>query len=449
MFPTVKVIEAGQAGVPGNSMFFSDKNNIAPRIGVAFRPFGHTRSVVRAGYGIFYNVAPLTPTGGGSPFKLTEPTFVNPAARPELVWPLAYPTSGVTPSAVAFPSFTSRDTGFAEPYTQQWNFTLEQQIATTGLRVSYIGTVTRLMEYVRDANSPAPDSTPYIQKPRPLPGYASITLTENGSSHNYHALQIEVERQFSNGLYYQVGHTWAKDVGDHHRNPENPFNRVIERSMASRIPDHRLVSSVMWELPFGHGKPVASGARGIAQGIMGGWQLSGIVSLQSGDHLTPTYSAPDIHTNIAHTTSLTAPTVTRRPDRIGDGSLPSDQRNATRWFDTTAFKDPGCPVSTPFCSGAARVSVGRFGDSGNSVFDGPGTALLHFGMSKNFMVKERVRLRFEFTGTNVINRKNWNNPSTDLSNPVAVGRITGVGGAAGTFDAPGPREMRLEFRLDF
>jgi hypothetical protein len=262
-------------------------------------------------------------------------------------------------------------------------------------------------------------------------------------------MQIEAQRQTSRGLYYQVGYTLAKDMGDHHVSPENPFDRRAERSPAARVPNHRLVSNFLWDLPVGRGKPLASGASGLLQGILGGWQLSGIVNMQTGDYLTPTYSAPDIHTNIAHTTSVTPPTVSRRPDRIGDGNLPSDQRTVTGWFDIGAFKDPGCPAATPFCTGAARTSVGRFGNSGVSIIEGPGSALLHLGLFKNFMIRERARLRFEFAGTNVINRKNWNNPSMDLSNPVAVGRITGVGGAAGVWDAPGPREMRLGFRLDF
>jgi hypothetical protein len=206
---------------------------------------------------------------------------------------------------------------------------------------------------------------------------------------------------------------------------------------------------VLWELPIGRGKPLMSGASGLIQGLVGGWQINSILSLQTGDFLTPTYTAPDIHTNIAHTTSVTPPNVTRRPDRIGDGNLPSDQRTTDQWFDLTAFKDPGCPATTPFCTGAARTSVGRFGNAGPSIIEGPGSALFHAGLFKVFMIRERARLRFEFTGTNVINRKNFNNPNMDLSNPVAVGRITGVGGAAGTWDSPGPREMRLGFRLDF
>jgi hypothetical protein len=407
--------------------------------------------VIRGGYGVFYNVAPVGLSVGGQPFKLDEPTFVNPAARPELVWPLAYPTTGVAASAVAFPSFASRDPYMAEPYTQQWNLTVEQQFRGTGLRASYVGTASRLLDYARNINAPEPNAIPYVQKARPFAQYAAIDLRTNGASHTYHALQVEAQRRMTQGLYYQLGYTWSKDLGDHHLGPENPFDRARDRSETSRVPNQRFTGNFVWELPIGRGKRFGSGLGGIGGGILGGWELSGIVSLQSGDHITPIYNAPDIHTNIAHTTSVTPPVVSRRPDRISDGNLPTGQRAIEQWFDLGAFRDPGCPAATPFCSGAARTSVGRFGNAGANVIEGPGSALTHLGLYKKFRIRERVQLRFEFAGTNVFNRKNWDNPNLDLSNPTARGRITGVGGGAGagSWDAPGPREMHLGFRLDW
>ncbi|MGH9671827.1 MAG: carboxypeptidase regulatory-like domain-containing protein, partial [Bryobacteraceae bacterium] len=452
VFPRINVIEAREAGVPSQALVRTDRNNFAPRLGLAWRPFGHGRSVLRAGYGIFYNVAPLHRNAAGLPFKLDESPFINPAARPELVWPLAVPATGVTPSAVTFPpTLSGRDPGFVEPYTQQWNLTLEQEFHRTGFRFSYIGTAGRLLDYTRNVNAPEPNSTPYIQKPRPLPGYAAIDFITNGASHTYHGLQIEAQRQMQSGAFYQLAYTWSKDIGDHHIVAENPFDRSRDRSQNSRFPNHRLTGNFSWELPVGRGKRIGPGLSGIAQGILGGWQLAGIVSLQTGDHINPFYSAPDIHTNIAHTTSVTPPVAGRRPDRIADGNLSSGQRGVVQWFDPGAFRDPGCPVSNPFCTGAARASAGRFGTSGVNVITGPGSVSTHLGLYKNFVIRERVKLRFEFGGTNVLNHPNWNNPGLDLANPTARARITGVGGGAGAggWDGAGPREMHLGVRLDW
>jgi hypothetical protein len=82
-----------------------------------------------------------------------------------------------------------------EPYTQQGNIILEQQVRGAGVRVSYVGTARRLLDYGRHVNAPEPNSIPYIQKPRPLPQYAAIDLRTNGASHTYQALQVEAQRR--------------------------------------------------------------------------------------------------------------------------------------------------------------------------------------------------------------------------------------------------------------
>ncbi|MPY91177.1 MAG: hypothetical protein GEU99_25105 [Luteitalea sp.] len=452
VFPQVNVIEASEAGLPSHTLIRSDLNNFAPRVGLAFRPRGDARMVIRGAYGLFYGVTPVDMGAGGSPFKLDEPTFINPAEAPELVWPLGYPTSGVTPGAVAFPSFDARDPDFRDAYTHQWNVTLEQEIHNTAIRVSYVGTAGRALPVERNLNIPEANAIPYIDKPRPFPDFGAITVQENALAHTYNGLTTEVKRRLANGVSYQVSYTWSKQLGNNQDAPENPFDLGRERGQLLRFPNHRLTGNFMWELPVGHGRPFGSSWHDLVDAMLGGWQLAGVVSLQSGDHLTPVYSAPDIHTNTAFTTSSTPPVVTLRPDRIADGNLASDQQTIDQWFDLSAFKDPGCPDADPFCSGTARTSVGRYGTSGVGIIEGPGSAVVDLGLYKSFHVRDRVRLRFEWTATNVFNTPNYSNPNVILSNTENAGRITQVGGAAGARglqDAGGPREMRLGLRLDW
>ncbi|MPZ21280.1 MAG: hypothetical protein GEV06_25790 [Luteitalea sp.] len=453
VLPQVNVIEASQAGFPSETLAKSDLNNVAPRVGVAFRPFGHARTVIRGAYGLFYNVAPATNSAGGSPFKLSEPPFVNPAEAPELVWPLAYPTAGVTPSAQAFPGdLQAHDPDFVIPYTHQWNVTLEQEIQNTAARVSYVGTVGRAMPVQRNINIPEANAIPFIDKPRPFPEYSVINLRENARTHDYHALITEVKRRLAGGLSYQVSYTWSKHLGNTEGTLENPFDLASLRGLLFRFPNHRLTGNFMWELPVGRGRPFGSSFHGLTEAVLGGWQLAGVVSLQSGDHLTPVYSAPDIHTNTQFTTSSTPGEVTWRPDRIADGNLPTDQQSIDQWFDLSAFKDPGCPDADPFCSGTARTSVERYGNAGVGIIEGPGSRVVHLGLYKSFHIRDRVRLRFEWTATSAFNWPNYSNPTVNLSNTTDVGRITEVGGAAGgrgLQDVGRPREMRLGLRLDW
>jgi hypothetical protein len=448
VFPGVSIIEASEAGVPSRALARTDRNNFAPRVGVAFRPFGHAHTVIRGGYGLFYAVTPESVSEGGSPFKLDEPPFTNPAEAPELVWPLAYPTAGVTPEAVAFPSMRAQDPDLVTPYTHQWNVTLEQEIGDTAVRLSYVGTAGRELPVVRNINIPEANEIPFIEKPRPFPDFAAIDVQENARSHTYNAFNAEVQRRLANGLSYQVSYTWAKNIGNTERTPENPFDLDSVRGQLERFPNHRMTANVVWEIPVGSGRPFASSLRGVSEAILGGWQLSGVVSLQSGDHLTPVYSAPDIHTNTAFTTSTTPAVVEWVPDRIADGNLPSGDRTTDQWFDLSAFKDPGCPDADPFCSGSARTSVGRYGDSGVGIIQGPGSAVVHLGLYKNFSLRDRARLQFQVTATNLLNTRNWNNPNVTL-NGTNGGRITNVGGAGGRFDATGPREVRLGLRVDW
>jgi hypothetical protein len=439
LFPRnyVDVVEASSVGLDPKTIINSDRNNIMPRIGLAWRPFGND-TVLRGGFGIFYDVVPRNLTQGSLPFVLSEPTFNNPADNPVIVLPRVFPeTTGAGPSTVSLPAAVNPDLQI--PYSMQYNLTIEHSRWDTGFRASYIGTNTRQGDWAYNINSPVPDSRPFVDKPRMFPNYPGINYFTNGAGHQYHSLTTEVERRFAQGLYLQGSWTWARDIGDLERGAvsENPFDRQRERAVWLDIPTHRLNFNWIYQLPFGKGKPFLGAAGRGLDLLVGGWEISGVYSYYSGQFLTPLWSGPD-PTGTAFTTSRTPANVTIRPDILRDPNLPADERSVTRWFDSTAFAAP---------------QGGRFGTSAKGVIKGPDVNVWHAGFFKTFALgSERApRLRWELTATNFFNHPNYNNPVTNISNAATLGTISGVGAVNGasTGDQPGARTFRMGLRIDW
>lgn len=198
----VDVVEAQRLGLPGRTLIRTDGNNFAPRVGVAYRPWGN-RTVLRSGFGIYFDVVPRNLNQGGIPFVLDEPAYTNPTTNPDVVFPRVFPSTGTAgPSTVGLPAAVNPD--LKMPYSMQYNFTLEHQQWDTGFRLSYIGTNTRQGDYSYNYNSPVPDSRPFIDKPRPFQQYPAINYFTNGAGHQYNGLTAEVERRFAQGCTCKV-----------------------------------------------------------------------------------------------------------------------------------------------------------------------------------------------------------------------------------------------------
>jgi hypothetical protein len=319
------------------------------------------------------------------------------------------------------------------PFSMQYNLTVEHQRWDTGFRLSYIGTNTRQGEWGYNINSPLPGGGAFINKPRMFPSYPGITYISNGAGHQYHGLQAEAERRFSNGFSWQLSWNWARDIGDLERgqSPENPFDRQRERGVWLDIPQHRVTGNMIYELPVGRGKKFLNSV-GAVNHLLGGWEISAIYSYYSGQFLTPAWTGPD-PVGIAFTSSLTAPNVTLRPDHLRDANLPAGQQSTGRWFDVGAFAPP---------------RPGAFGTSARGVIVGPDSSVVNFGLMKSFSITERARLRAEITSTNLFNRPNYNIPDVNISNAGTAGVINGVGGSS-TLDGSGPRSFRAGLRLEW
>jgi hypothetical protein len=427
----VDVVEASSAGWPGKTLLKADRNNFAPRFGLAWRPIGPD-TVLRMGYGIFYDVVPRAVGAGGAPFAISEPAFTNPAGAPTVILPQVFPSAVAGPTTVGLPGGTRQD--LRDPFSMQYNFTIEHQRWNTGFRASYIGTNTRQGQFGYNINQPVADGRAFIDKPRMFPNYPAITYQTNGAGHQYHSLTAEIQRKMAGGLYFQVGWTWARDIGDLDRGAsgEDAYNRRRERAVWLDIPTHRPSGNVIYELPFGKGRRFLNSG-GIANTVFGGWEISSVYSGYTGQFLTPTWTGPD-PTGTAFTASRTPAQVTIRPNHLSNANLPSDERSTNRWFNPGAFAAP-----TP----------GAFGSAAKGVIIGPGSSVLHSGIAKNFRFGERARLRWDLIASNALNHPNYANPNTNITSLSQVGVISDVAGDVAVLDQSGPRRLRMGLTLEW
>lgn len=421
----VDVVEASSLGFDPRRLLTNDVNNFAPRLGIAWRPLG-PNTVIRTGFGIFYDIVPRNIAAGGAPFIVNEPTYTNPQPTPNVILPVVFPTSVAGPTSISLPGAVRKDLRI--PYSMQYNFTIEHQRWSTGFRASYIGTNTRQGEWGYNINQPLPDNRLFVDKTRAFPRYPAITYQTNGAGHQYNSLTLEAERRFARGLGYQLSWVWARDIGDLERGqtPENAYDRERERGVWLDIPTHRVTGNLIYEFPF------AKSARGIKGAVLKGWEWNSIYSFYSGEFLTPLWTGTD-PTGTAFTNNRTPAQVTIRPNHLRDANLPSSERSSNRWFDVSAFAAP-----TP----------GFFGTAAKGVIKAPGSAVVNVGLAKHFTLWESLRLRWEMTATNFFNSTNFNNPGVNVTSVAGAAVITGAGGEQ-DLDAGGPRNFRMGLRLEW
>jgi hypothetical protein len=421
----VDIVEASSLGYHSKNLISNEYNNFAPRVGLAWRPFGEN-TVIRTGFGMYYDIVPRSVSAGSAPFVINEPTYTNPQPVPNVILPVVFPTSVAGPTSITLPGAVRRD--LRTPYSMQYNFTIEHQRWDTGFRASYIGTNTRQGEWNYNINQPLPDNRLFVDKARAFPRYPNINYLSNGAGHQYNSLTLEAERKFARGLAYQLSWVWARDIGDLERgeSPENAYDRQRERAVWLDIPMHRVTGNLIYELPFG------KGSRGFKRAVLHGWEWNSVYSFFSGEFLTPQWTGVD-PTGTAFTNNRTPAQVTIRPNHLRDANIPVSRRTTASWFDISAFTAP-----TP----------GSYGTSAKGVIKGPGSKVVNVGLAKTFRLGEFFRLRWEMTSTNFFNTPNYNNPGTNIVSVASAGAITGAGGEQ-DLDAGGPRNFRMGLRLDW
>jgi hypothetical protein len=450
-FPkNIPIETASKAGYPANTLVDFPKDSIQPRFGFAYKPFASGNTVIRGGYGIYGNLIyrPLARDMGGGPFAGSA-TFVNSFTNgvPLFSFPEPFLTSAI--GAAGTQNVQGKNPHLKIPYTQQWNLTIEQQVKEMGFRVSYVGTRTVNLPYRRNLNLPPPSTTLFSASRRPYPQYNQVIWTDNGGNEFYGGLEASATKRYGKNLTFGTGWTWARDLTDSQDSGgggtsfggqviQDQFNRRAERANNGLVLKQRAFGYAIYALPLGRNQRFLNNANRWVEGLLGGWQTSWNLNLQSGQYFTPSFTGRDpSNTN----------TIGGRPDRIGNGNRPAGERVIGGWFDTSAFKIPGCPDNNPICPESTRTNVGRFGNSGLNILEGPGISNLDFALGKYFSFSEKTRMQLRLNMVNALNHPNFAVPRSNISAPGTVGTINGL--ARVLNGEPATREINLGLRIEF
>ncbi len=408
---TGQIYVAGTNG-SGPNVYQYDKNNIEPRVGLAWTPIKNT--VFRAGYGIYDNSATAY-NGIGSiyfnpPFrnpqtftptdKVTLVTFSNP-------FPTALAKGSTTVTAVA--------KNFADAYIQQWGGGIQRTISANMLiDVAYAGSKGTRLPNELNINQPVPKGV------RPYPSFGNISWFESNGNSTFHSLQTKLEKRYSAGISFLGSYTYSKSIDDtpgfasnssaSSAFPQNSRNRAVERGLSDFDIRHRFVASSVYELPFGPGKHMLE--KGLGSELLRNWQLSGILSLMSGRPLTPYYTTDISQTLNNHD----------RPNVVGDPN--NGPKTVQQWFNTAAFATP---------------ATGTFGNAGRNIINGPRFTNLDLAVSRRFTFTERVALQFRAEFFNSLNHTNFNLPLATVDG-------AGFGSIPSTFDQ---RQLQFALKLTF
>ena len=297
-------------------------------------------------------------------------------------------------------------------YVQHWSFGVQRELPFNSvLEVNYVGNRGVNLYEGNPINDP-PAGSGSIQLRRPYPLFGGITYNGQDNSTIYNALQAKFQKRFSAGSWYLVSYTWSKSLNVANT-PAVGGDFAYERSLTSFDIPQNLTASAGYELPFGRGKKLLSNANWFANGLLGGWQLQGIMVLRSGRPFTPTISRDVANTGIGG----------QRPNRTGSGKL--DNPTIANWFDKTAFTPP--PNFTYGNSGANILREDRFKNLDLSLF-------------KQFQFTERVRLQFRAEAFNLTNTPSFSAPGTNID--------TASGGLV-TSTISAPRNVQFGLKLNF
>jgi hypothetical protein len=415
----------GQAGYP-EGLAFADKNNLAPRLGVAFAP-GSGKNVLRAGYGIFYSYSDMN-------------LWCNQVHNVPLVFPEIRSSNNFVPSIFGFDfadpvlgrtlvGFTAIDPHWQIPFIQQASASIERQVGDSmTVEIGYTGAWGRNLDRAHLVNNAAPSPLPLGPR-RPyqtvsfVPGtelpdtwpIASLTfpvgpinLLEFTARSSYNAGYVQAKRRLANGLSFLANYTYAKSLSDSpsFRSPamepevaQDSYNLAAEWGLAGCDIRHRFVASLIYQLPLTSQAPKRAGrlARA-AKWIAGDWQIAVIHQMQSGFPFTISVFGDTANAGaLLNVNPVRAQVVPGQSPNLRD-----DERTTERWFNTAAFATP---------------AAFTFGNAGRNTVYGPGLWKTDAALQRDFTVSGHTRVEFRAEVFNVFNHTNLGAPERFVNTP--------------------------------
>jgi hypothetical protein len=433
----------------GKYIVDSPKLNFAPRVGLAWDPFGTGKTSIRTGYGIYHEQTLIgtfeTHLGSNPPYQ--ETITINQA---RLDQPVPVSSSPTVVASNAVPALVRGvDVDYQTPYYQHWSLDWQQQwFKNTITSVGYYGSRgTHLIGVVdinllppgyalslgptacaasnsasatpttachpRDANGvPIPFTTSpstILDQIRPYRGWRGISMIQPRFNSNYHSLQVSATQRFSGASQVQLAYTWSKNLTDNQTDrstaPQNPYDINGEYGRAQLDRRHIFTVNYVYELPFFNKQ------QGFVGKVLGGWQVSGIVTYQTGLPFTPTFAAFDP----AGIGFLNASSPAGgRPYVFGDPNTGA-AHTFEQYFDITAFQRTTYP-------GAPAIP----GDAGRGIIEGPPTFRVDFTLAKNIRFTENLRLQLRGEAFNVLNHTNFNTLGLAAATASTFGTVTGT-----------------------
>jgi len=402
-FTAAASVLPGQAGFPA-SLVRPDRNNFAPRVGFAWKP--QKQTVVRAGYGINYNLAQYGVMIQNFAF---QPPFATTATNTTDVNGLNGPSPLTIKNGFPAVSSTTVTNNFAvNPdyrlgYVQIWNLDLQRELP---------GSVMMYADY-----NGAKGTRLDIERALVVPGGQPFIYESSEGNSILHAASVRVRRRMTKGLGLSAQYVFSKSIDDASSIggggsvvAQDPFNVSADRGLSSFDQRHKFTGNWTYDLPFGENRRFVT--KGAGNHILGGWQWSSDFTIGSGLYFTPRVLGGGVDIGRGVSGSLRANAVAAQSISVSDPTT-------LKWFNTAAFCAPSATCVNPNGS--------NFGDAGRNIIEGPGQVSLNMSLNKTIQVKESRALDLRISANNVFNTVHFTSINT-VVNSFTYGEVTGTGG---------------------